>query len=260
MLVIRHQLVDCSSPRVMGIINVTPDSFAQHCTTITSSSVLAMCARLIDQGADWLDIGACSTRPGGELVDEEEEKRRLDIALKVVRRVYPNCCISVDTFRASIAQYVIENYRVNLINDVSGLSDTAMTEVIVRARVPYILSYPLDLNDNFLLFFARKLDYLHKAGVSDVIVDPGLGFGKSVDQNFATLRCLPLLRHLQVPILVGLSRKSMIYKTLQVTPQEALNGTTAAHMLALMNGADILRVHDVKEAKQTINIWNRYSR
>jgi len=259
MVQIRRQLVAISSPLVMGIVNVTPDSFACHCATISASDVLSECARLLDEGADLIDIGACSTRPGGEIISEQEEKRRLDIALEAIKTAYPNVIVSVDTFRSQLADYVLTQYGVDCINDVSGLCDEGMLSVLSRTRVPYIITYPGEPGAAMLAFFASRIDRLHKAGVTDVIVDPGLGFGKTLEQNYECIRQLPILRHLGCPMMIGLSRKSMIYNALGCTPYEALNGTTAAHMLALINGANILRVHDVKQAKESIQIWKKYS-
>jgi len=258
MIRIKHQLFDLCHPIVMGIVNVTPDSFAVHCPTLDEQGVLSECDRLLSEGADWLDVGACSTRPGGDLVAEEEEKRRLDMALRVIRRSYPQAVVSVDTFRAGVAAYVVETYGVDIINDVSGLSDPQMLDVLSRVRVPYILAYPYGADGKMLEWISRQLDCLHKAGVTDVMVDPALGFGKNLEQNYQCLRELNVLRFLGCPVLVGLSLKSMIYQTLDCSPQQALNGTTAAHVLALMNGANILRVHNAKAAKQAIKIWKKY--
>jgi len=257
MLVLRHQLYDYLSPIVMGILNITPDSFALHCEGLDAESVESACKRLSDAGADWLDIGACSTRPGSEPVSEEEERRRLDIALPVVKRMYPEAIVSVDTFRSGVAQYVVETYEVDIINDVSGLRDEKMADIVARARVPYIYTYPGGEAEEMLAFFAAGLNRLHRAGVKDVILDPGLGFGKTLEQNYACLKQLPQIKVLNCPVMVGLSRKSMICQVLECTPQQALNGTTAAHILALNGGADILRVHDVKEAKEAIRIWKK---
>lgn len=258
MLLLRGQLVEISSPVVMGIVNVTPDSFALHCATMDEQGVLAECERLLQEGAEWLDVGACSTRPGSELVSEAEELARLDMALKAIRRVYPQVILSVDTFRASIAEYVVTTYGVDIINDVSGMRDKQMSDVLARVGVPYIIAYPGEPGGAMLSYFATALDNLHKANVTNVILDPDLGFGKTLEQNYQSLKYISLLKQLGCPVLVGLSRKSMIYQTLDCSPKEALNGTTAAHMLALMNGADILRVHDVKAAKEAIKIWKKY--
>jgi len=244
----------------MGILNVTPDSFACHCSSLDSDILLRDCRKMIEEGATILDIGGCSTRPNSEPVQEEVEWQRLDTALSVVRSAYPNLIISIDTFRASIAQRAVEQYGVDIINDISGLQDPQMLDVVVNARVPYILTHPreacegwtqdTDVASELLHFFACQLDRLHRAGVADVILDPGLGFGKTVEQNYAILKHIGLLKQLGAPVLIGLSRKSMLYKPLGISPEEALNATTAAHVLALMNGADILRVHDVREARQ----------
>jgi len=255
-------------PSVMGILNVTPDSFALHCKDLDPHHIADDCARLLNQGADIIDIGACSTRPNAQPVSIQEEWHRLEIALTAIRKAFPQCVISVDTFRAEVAQRAIEEYQVNIINDISGMQDEQMLPLLAHTRVPYILTHPREacrgwnaatyVASEMLSFFSRQLDRLHVAGIADIIIDPGLGFGKTVEQNFALLHHLPLLKQLQVPILAGLSRKSMIYQTLQTTPVNALTGTIAAHMLALIQGANILRVHDVAEAKQTITIYQQY--
>lgn len=264
------QIPSFSTPCVMGILNVTPDSFACHCSTIDASGVLNEMRQLITDGATIIDVGACSTRPDGELVGENEEWRRLQIALETIRSVYPDVVLSVDTFRAAIAKEAITRYGVKIINDVSGMQDDDMLQVVARARIPYILTHPreacTDWNEQtnvlqeMLSFFAFRLDRLHRAGVSNVWIDPGLGFGKSLEQNYTLIRRLAELKVLGCPIVVGASRKSMVYKLLHLQPSEALNGTTAVHVLALMNGADILRVHDVKEAQQVIQIIQQYKK
>jgi len=257
MLQISNQLYPFDKPQIMGILNCTPDSFAVHCPSLQKEDVLASVRDLLEAGARMVDVGACSTRPGSEPVSEQEEKRRLDAALSAIRSVYPDLIVSVDTFRASIAEYVIAQYGVQLINEISGLADERMVDVLARTRVPYILTYSRS-DVSMLAFFAERLDWLHRAGVADVILDPGFGFAKTVEQNYTMMHQLPLLRKLNAPILVGISRKSMLYKPLDITPATALNATTAAHVLALIKGADILRVHDVKEAREAIAIVQLY--
>ncbi|MCQ2347746.1 MAG: dihydropteroate synthase [Paludibacteraceae bacterium] len=246
----------------MGILNVTPDSFACHCESLEREDILAAYERLVAEGADMVDVGACSTKPGGQIVDEEEEKRRLQAALSAIRSVHPKAPLSVDTFRASVAQWAVAQYGVQLINDVSGLSDPDMATVVANARVPYVLTCPRDVKNmsEMVAFFAFQLDVLHRAGVSDVIIDPGFGFGKSHEVNYYILNHLRQLKVLDTPVLVGVSRKSMIYKELNCTSNEALNGTTVVHTLALLQGADILRVHDVRAAKQAIQIVQTYQK
>jgi len=256
-------------PSVMGILNVTPDSFAAHCKELNPSVILADFQAMVQTGVPIIDIGGCSTRPNSAAVSEQQEWERLDMALAAIRAVYPNYPISIDTFRASIAQRAIERYGVHLINDISGMSDGDMLDIIARTHVPYVLTHPreacegwcetTDIASCMLSYFANQLDRLHRAGIAEIIIDPGVGFGKSMLQNYAILHTIPLLKEqLQVPVMVGLSRKSMIYQALSTTPQQALNGTIAAHTLALCNGADILRVHDIVPAQQTITIIQHY--
>jgi len=255
-------------PCVMGILNVTPDSFAVHCQALTEEAVVSDFQSLVDQGSSIIDIGGCSTRPGATPVSEQEEWRRLCTALVAIRNVWPDYPISIDTFRASIAQRAIEQFQACMINDISGMADEQMLPLVARTRVPYVLTHPreacVDWDDSthvmerLLTFFSQRLDELHRAGIADVIIDPGLGFGKSLEQNYAILRHLPILKQLHTPILIGLSRKSMIYKTLNTTPANAHIGTIAANMLALMQGANILRVHDVEQTNQTIDIYQQF--
>lgn len=263
-LLIRSQIMDFNHPLVMGIVNVTPDSFACHCASMDEAGVMDVAGALVRQGTDILDVGACSTRPGSEPVAVEEEWQRLDMALGCVRKAFPDVIVSVDTFRAEVAERAIDKYQVDMINDVSGLSDERMLSVLARACVPYILTHPAeacaqwneqtDVMSDMLAFFSFRLDELHRAGVKDVILDPGLGFGKSLKQNYHILMHLKQWAVLDCPVLVGLSRKSMIYNVLNTDPTHALNGTTAAHAVALLQGVSMLRVHDVLEAKEVIKI------
>lgn len=263
-LLIRSRIMDFSRPLVMGIVNVTPDSFACRCASMDEPGVMAVAGALVQQGADILDIGACSTRPDSEPVSADEEWRRLDMALGCIKKAFPDSILSVDTFRAEIAERAIKKYEADIINDVSGLSDEGMLPLLSRARVPYILTHPAgacarwdeqtDVMSDMLAFFSFRLDELHRAGVKDVILDPGLGFGKTLEQNYHILMHLNQLDVLDCPVMVGLSRKSMIYNALNTDPMHALNGTTAAHVVALMQGASVLRVHDVREAKEVIRI------
>lgn len=248
----------------MGIINVTPDSFYSGSRSQDASRLLQIASDHISQGTSIIDVGACSTRPNAEEVCEKEEWNRLEWALRVLRSNYPDLPISVDTFRIEIAERAIKEFHIDIINDVSG-GNNAMYALAATAHTPYVLTCALPLNASTPLlvmgelidFFQSHLDSLYRMGISDVILDPGFGFAKTQEQNYIILRHLNDLQLLNLPILVGLSRKSMIYKTLQITPEEALNGTTAAHMIALEQGAAILRVHDTKEAQQTIQIYNQ---
>ena len=219
-----------------------------------------------------LDLGGCSTRPGSEPVSEEEEWRRIRLAASAIRREWPETILSVDTYRAAVARKAVEECGVNIINDISGgTMDPDMFATVAELQTPYILTHMRgtpatmqqftdygNLISEVLAFLQEKVDQLHRLGVKDIILDPGFGFAKTVEQNYELLRKLHYLHALGLPILAGLSRKSMIYKALNCTPQDALNGTTALHMLALEQGATILRVHDVKEAKEAIILHKYY--
>lgn len=259
------QLLELSSPQVMAIINITPDSFYTSCFSMLEQDILAQVQFSIDQGADIIDLGACSTRPGSTPVTPEEELNRLSLALPAIRHHWPKIVISVDTFRADIAQYAL-SHGADIINDVyGGEADPEMWNVIAKNHAPYILTHsqPIppstgtyDMTLSYLLHYLQhRLDMLHRMGIADVIVDPGFGFGKTQQQNYAILAQLSVLEHLHAPILVGLSRKSMLYQALQTTPEEVLPATVAANTIALQHGANILRVHDVKAAKQAIEIY-----
>ena len=261
---IGDQLLEIDHPLVMGIINVTPDSFACHCTSITEAAVMTEAAKALNEGADILDIGGCSTRPGYEPVSEEEEWRRVRIGLSAIRKHWPEAIVSVDTFRASVARKSVEQFGANIINDISGGDlDADMFATVASLRVPYIITHAREIGDHDVIsevvgVLQEKADTLHRLGVRDLIVDPGFGFGKTLEQNYELLRKLHYLQALELPVLVGVSRKSMIYRALGITPGEALGGTIALNTLALENGAAILRVHDVKEAKQLTTIYSYY--
>lgn len=255
LLHIHGRLLDLSKPRVMAILNVTEDSFYTHCPSCTEADVLAAASQQLSAGADILDIGACSTRPGSEPVAEQVEHDRIVLAVKAVRNAFPDALLSVDTFRTSVAQVALKA-GADLINDVSG-GNEAMYDLVAQAHVPYILTHAQGTTqDECVDFFARRLDLLHQRGVADVVIDPGLGFGKTIEQNWHILRHLDEWRVLQAPILVGLSRKSMIYKALGTDADHALYGTIAAHVYALEGGASILRVHDVAAAKDAIKVFD----
>ena len=256
---IRGKLFSLAQPRVMAIINATTDSFAFSWTNISEAEVLAMAAKALSEGADILDIGACSTRPNSTPVDEAEEWRRLQIALRAVRSAYPEAILSVDTFRASIARRAVAEYGVDMINDISGgIGEMFMS--VAELGVPYILTHNAPVDDSLPVSvqvidnLIRKVDELHRLGVKDVIIDPGFGFNKSVEQNIELLDHLSDLQIIGLPILVGLSRKSMLYKPLGVEPtsDEALQATIEANKKALALGANILRVHDVAANKEII--------
>lgn len=249
----------------MAIINSTPDSFYTSWDGCDMDGVLRRVQEVIDQGADILDIGAYSTRPGHSFVSIEEEWERLYPVLQSIRSHFPKAIISIDTFRAEIAKKAIA-LGADMINDVTGgNADKCMWEVIKDHHLPYTLTHATDIHsDNnqcehtisqIVDFFQSHLDKLHSMGISDVIIDPGFGFAKTEEQNYCILQGLDILSHFQVPILVGLSRKSMLYKPLHMTPTEVLPATIAANTIALERGAHILRVHDVVAAKQAIDIY-----
>lgn len=260
---LRGRLVEIDRPWVMGIINATPDSFFAGSRVMDSEGIAERARKMIQEGADALDIGACSTRPGAEVATPEEEMKRLDIAVKAIRDAAPEAILSVDTYRADVARHCVEELGVDIINDISGGDlDPEMHNTVAHLQVPYIVmhtrgtpatmqqftDYDGDVAAVVLEELARKIDTLHQLGVNDVISDPGFGFAKTVEQNYRLLSCLEAFHALEVPLLVGVSRKSMIQKVLNCTAQEALNGTTVVNTIAMMKGAHILRVHDVKAA------------
>lgn len=263
---VRGALMTFDTPRVMGILNVTPDSFYEASRVADGDSLLLRARKMVADGADILDIGACSTRPGGAIVSEDEELRRLHAALDLLDKELPQAVVSVDTFRARVARECAERHNVAIINDVSGFSaDEEMLDAVAELRVPYVLTHAVGSSDsrphyeNFLpevlTALSRKMWQLRQRGVADVIIDPGFGFGKSVEQNYAMLASLPEFAALDAPVLVGVSRKSMITKVLNVSAAEALNGTTILNAFALMGGAHILRVHDVAPAVEAVRLY-----
>ena len=246
------RLLDLSAPLVMGILNVTPDSFFSGSRMQTEEEIAARARQVIAEGGAIIDVGACSTRPGGVLATQQEEMARLRIALSVVRRELPDAILSVDTFRPDVAKMAVEEYGADIINDVEG-SD-AMFRLVSRLGVPYIYMSSAPTLHDVLLDFSRSVQALRDLGQKDIILDPGFGFGKTLEQNHELLHGLELLRVMQLPILVGVSRKSMIWKLLGITPDQALNGTTVLHTMALLKGASILRVHDVREAVEAVKL------
>lgn len=268
-----HGCIDLERPKVMAILNMTPDSFCRRCSSSAEADILAQVSLAMQGGADIIDIGGCSTRPGSTQPDADEEWTRVEPALRAIRRTFPDAIISLDTFRADVAEKAIGEWGVDIINDISGgTMDTRMDDVIARAHVPYIIMHmrgtPATMQnltdyDNLLShlidFFQRRLDTLYSRSISDVIIDPGFGFAKNLQQNYLLLRSIHTLRILHAPILVGLSRKSMIYNALNCSPEEALNGTTVLNTLALNEGANILRVHDVKQAKEAVRLFELYN-
>ena len=250
---VHGQLMELSQPQVMGILNVTPDSFFAGSRKQTEQEIAERTNQIVAEGATIIDIGGCSTRPGSEPVSEAEEMQRLRLALEVVRREQPNAVISVDTFRPNVARMTVEEFGADIINDVSEGS-VEMYRMIARIRVPYILMSVQPTLRDMLLAFAREVQQLRDLGVKDIILDPGFGFGKTVAQNYQVMNELERLQVMELPLLVGISRKSMIFKLLELTPHESLNGTSVLNTIALMKGASILRVHDVKEAVECVRI------
>ena len=265
---IRGQLLDLSHPQVMGILNVTPDSFYAGSRKQTEREIAERAVEIVSQGGSMIDIGAFSTRPGAQEVDEEEEGKRLQWALSVVRREVPDAIISVDTYRPSLARRCINDWGADIINDVSeggltGIVGVAihekerMFDVIGELKCPYILMSVKPSLPDMMLAFADEIQQLRDRGCKDIILDPGFGFGKTLEQNYAILADIDKLQVLELPILVGISRKSMIYKWTGGTPDTALAGTIALHAAAIMKGASILRVHDVKAASDTIAVTQK---
>lgn len=261
------RLIDLSHPQVMGILNVTPDSFFADSRKQTEEEIAKRAEQILEEGAVMIDVGAFSTRPGAAVVSEEEESARLHLALSVIRRNHPEAVLSIDTFRPTVAKRVIEEFGDCVINDVGGLTagpDGALADDPIRREemfrlvssmhVPYIYMTSAATLREVLLDFAEKAQQLRDLGQKDIILDPGFGFGKTTDQDYALMGELEKLQVMQLPILVGISRKSMIWRRLGITPAEALNGTTALHAVALLKGASILRVHDVKAAVETVKL------
>ena len=260
------ELLSLEEPVVMGILNATPDSFYKHEEGAEALAHHAL--QMLEEGASILDVGACSTRPGFTPPDEKEEMRRLKEALSALRKVAPKAILSVDTFRASVAKMCVEGFGVQMVNDISGGEhDKEMFKTVAELGVPYILTHNANLDETedapFMAALLRemggKVETLHELGVCDIILDPGFGFGKTLEQNYILMRNLEVLHELNLPLLVGVSHKSMIYKLLNVTPDEALNGTTALQTVALEKGAHILRAHEVREAVECVKIINKLS-
>lgn len=265
---VNGSLLDLSQPRVMGILNVTPDSFYAGSRTQTEAEIVRRVKQIVSEGAAIIDIGAYSSRPNADNVSAREEMERLRMGLKILFEIQPDAVVSVDTFRADVARMCVEEYGVAIINDIAaGEMDANMFHTVAALNVPYIMMHmqgtPQSMQqhphyDNLLkevfLYFARKVQQLRDLGVKDIILDPGFGFGKTMEHNYELLSHLEEFRIFELPLLVGVSRKSMIYSLLDITPQEALNGTTVLDTICLLKGADILRVHDVKEAVETVRI------
>ena len=266
------RLLDLEIPKVMGILNITPDSFYSGSRYNTDDEILKEATRMLEDGADILDVGGYSSRPGAKDISTEEESNRVLRVIKMISREFPKAIISVDTFRAEIAREAIVECGASIINDISGGdADINMFQVIRSLNIPYIMMHmkgdprtmqnkPVydDIVAEILKWFGERIFKLKSAGVKDIIIDPGFGFGKTIEHNFELLRRLGDFSIAGLPVVVGISRKSMIWKTLNIDAEEALNGTTAINAIALLNGADILRVHDVKEAVQTVLLIKRF--
>lgn len=270
----KGKLYDLSTPIVMGVINITPDSFFHLSRYKSDRNLLKQVETMLTDGATIIDIGGYSTRPQAEAITVDEETKRIADALEIILKDFPNTFISIDTFRSQVARMAVQNYGVDMINDISGGTlDPYMFETIANLQVAYVLMHtrgtPQHMQENtdyedliaeVLHILAQRVAQLHLLGAKDVIIDPGFGFAKTLEQNYTLMKNLAVFKQIQAPLLVGISRKSMIYNLLQTSPEEALNGTTALNMLALMGGANILRVHDVKEAVETINIFEAYQK
>ena len=269
---LNNKLIDLSTPIVMGILNTTPDSFFKGNRFVSDKGILKCVEKIVAEGGSLIDIGGYSTRPQADVVTDEEEIRRVSEALEIILKKFPDVYISVDTFRSTVVREVVRNYKVAMINDIGGGTlDPLMFETIADLKVAYVLMHTRgtpqtmqskteydDLMADVFRFLEKRIAQLRLFGVNDIIIDPGFGFAKTGDQNFELLKKLSYFKELNVPVLAGLSRKSMIYTLLDTDAEGALNGTTAANMLALLGGASILRVHDVKEAFQTIEIYKAY--
>lgn len=265
---VNGSLLDLSTPQVMGIVNVTPDSFFAGSRMQTEQEIAGRVEQILAEGGSIIDVGAYSSRPTAEHISAEEERRRLQVGLEVICRDHPEAIVSVDTFRAEVAEWCVREYQVAIINDISGGEmDPCMFETVARLNVPYILMHmqgtPQTMQQEphyenvvkeVFLYLARKIDELQQLGVKDIIIDPGFGFGKTVDHNYALMNYLEDFHLFDLPLLVGVSRKSMITRLLGTGAADALNGTTVLHTISLMKGAHILRVHDVKEAVEAVKI------
>lgn len=266
---LRGRLLELREPQIMGILNVTPDSFYSDSRTPDEAHITERVRQMMDEGADMIDIGGYSSRPGADDVTPEEEMDRLRRGLRIVRKLYPEVPVSVDTFRADVARMCIEEEGADIINDISGgMMDRQMFRTVARLGVPYILMHMQGTPDTMqvaphydnlrrevMLYFAERIDRLCQMGAKDIIVDPGFGFGKTLEHNYELMNHLEDFAVFNLPLLVGISRKSMIYKLTGGTPQTSLNGTTALNTISLVKGAHILRVHDVKAAAEAKQIY-----
>ena len=266
------ELIDLSIPKVMGILNTTPDSFFDGGHYTNNREVLQRVEQMLTDGATFIDVGGYSSKPNAAAVTVQEEKARTIPVVASIVQHFPEAIVSIDTFRSDVAQLCLDQGAA-IVNDISaGLLDPLMLKIVANYQVPYIMMHMKgtpqtmsvlaqydDLVKEILFYFSERIAAARSLGISDLIVDPGFGFAKTIDQNFELLRHLDIFKNLDLPILAGVSRKSMIHKTLQIKPEEALNGTTVLNTLALEKGAAILRVHDVKEAVETIKLWQKVS-
>ena len=263
-------LIDLSTPKVMGILNVTPNSFYDGGKHKEINSIIHQVDKMLSEGADFIDIGAYSSKPSAEFVSEEEEIKRLVPIVKSLVETFPNIILSVDTFRAQVAKASVEN-GVAMVNDIAaGLLDDKMLETVAELKVPYIMMHMRgnpqmmqsltqydDIVKEMIFYFSERIQKARSFGISDIVIDPGFGFAKTLEQNYEVLHKMELFSILELPLLAGISRKSMIYKVLENSPQEALNGTSVLNTIALQKGAKILRVHDVKEAVECIKLVSK---
>jgi dihydropteroate synthase len=262
------KLIDLSIPKVMGVMNITPDSFYKGSRVTEDKEIITTAIRMVDEGADFLDVGGYSSRPHAENIPAGEEKKRVLHAITLIRKEVPQAIVSIDTFRSEIAREAVSECGAHMINDISGgEADNNMFRTVQELNVPYIMMHmkgnPQTMQDNpeyddvvadILKWFSHRIVKLQSAGVKDIIIDPGFGFGKTIKHNFEMLDRLGDFGVAGLPVIVGVSRKSMIWKSLSITPEEALNGTSVLHAAALLKGADILRVHDVREAVQAVRL------
>ena len=263
------KIISIAKPMVMGIVNVTNDSFFSASRFRFSYTIARRAEQILSEGGTIIDVGACCTRPGASVVSEELELKRLSKSLNAIKKKFPEAIVSVDTFRANVARKMVEDFGANIINDISaGEMDAKMFETIAELKVPYILMHMKGTPDNMqknptydnvikeiFIYLNEKIEKLKRLGVNDIIIDPGFGFGKTIEHNYTILKNLDAFKLFELPILAGLSRKSMIYKSLNTIPEKALNGTSVLNTIALNNGATILRVHDVMEAVETIKLF-----
>lgn len=266
----KGQLIDLSTPKVMGILNITPNSFFDGGKYKNESELLERVQKMLNEGANFIDVGAYSSKPNAEFVSEEEEISRIIPVVKLLQKHFPEIILSIDTFRAGVAKVCIENGAA-IINDISaGKLDEKMLETIAKYQVPYIMMHMKgtpqtmqtftqydDIFKEMLFYFSERIAAARSLGINDLIVDPGFGFAKTLEQNYTVMKKMELFQMLELPLLVGISRKSMIYKTLEINAESALNGTTFLNTIALTKGAKILRVHDVKEAVECVRLFNK---